>query len=516
MEALEVFFNQVDSNGKFDCTQRDRVKSLYKTHHDVIKHIFLNGIDKKSFRKFVRNVHQSGPIAVDLCQNISNKTLVKLTSKKYKLSTAPYLKKYVMPTIDHACATNNDATNNDATNNDATNNDATNNDATNNDATNNDATNNDATNNDATNNDATNNDATNNDATNNDATNNDATNNDATNNDATNLNNYYHMHMHHHGTTVIKTIPHDIPLLQQDIAILKQLLVAGVDYMDAFVANASMIDKAAGLIKQYVNARLVDAPDIFEKSFDYTFDKLLLEFKSDNVGFVVDAVAHELQHVVKIIQHKFDIHYETSLIDHLNSHVYPTPLQYTIDPPNVLSLQFPCEQRVYHENEPGGSRPNDKDALDGLYVNLLNNHIIHRHFNQSTVALMGMMAFYNHDGLVKIKSSEKSAITEAISVIKSIISSRPNGNAFLLHAFQLTQVVYLMGLMMDGDIQYKLYHYCTVLTLYRKKFKAPSDGPMVLNDLKHIIHDFRFRYMDGIMIRHNVLDGVVEYIELMS
>ena len=46
--------------------------------------------------------------------------------------------------------------------------------------------------------------------------------------------------------------------------------------MDAFVANASMIDKAAGLIKQHVNARLVGAHDVFEKSFDYTFDKLLL------------------------------------------------------------------------------------------------------------------------------------------------------------------------------------------------------------------------------------------------
>lgn len=47
-------------------------------------------------------------------------------------------------------------------------------------------------------------------------------------------------------------------------------------YMDAIVANASMIDKAAGLIKQHVNARLVGAHDVFEKSFDYTFDKLLL------------------------------------------------------------------------------------------------------------------------------------------------------------------------------------------------------------------------------------------------
>lgn len=65
---------------------------------------------------------------------------------------------------------------------------------------------------------------------------------------------------------------------------------------------------------------------MFEKSFDYTFDKLLLEFKSERGEFIVGAVAHELHHVVKTIQHKFVIHYESSLIDQLHSHVYPTPI----------------------------------------------------------------------------------------------------------------------------------------------------------------------------------------------
>lgn len=89
----------------------------------------------------------------------------------------------------------------------------------------------------------------------------------------------------------------------------------------------------------------------------HLINSCLLEFKSERGEFIVGAVDHELHHVVKTIQHKFDIHYESSLIDQLHSHVYPTPIQYIIGPRNVLSLQFPFEQREDHENEPLLSRP---------------------------------------------------------------------------------------------------------------------------------------------------------------
>lgn len=414
-----------------------RLKSLHEHHREVVEGIAKHGIDKKSFHALCESVHKSGPIFTQLVQRVSDKTALKLLSKKYKLSLTHYIKKYTIPTLVHST------------------------------------------------------------------------------DPCMYQNNYYTICRH--GQALVKTIPHDILSLRQDIEMLKCLVALLMEQLDMLVANASLgsinIDAivltVSNLIKQRVNLSKLD---IFEVSFDCTFDRIIQDMMPDCIDDKIDAIVGEFKHIVKTIQQRIDLQHECAMIDCLYQHrVYttttsPQVLRSTI---SSLELQFPTTSLTTDSSIVA----NHRTACQTLFFALLNANIIHRSFASSLVLCNATVMFYNHDGLCMIKSRETTTIVEAIKVLGLIVTATRDqhaNNDFLLQAFQFTQLVYLLGLVVDGTLEYKLKQYCTIVRLYRKKLK----GPVTFQMVQSILSDIKHRFIDGVSLNHNVLRGVTEYVGL--
>lgn len=422
-----------------------RLKSLHEQHHGVGEYIAINGITKKSFRAVCGAVHDAGPIFTQLAQYASGKAVLKLLSKKYKLSLTHYIKKYVIPTLDHATEP------------------------------------------------------------------------------CIYQNNYYAIYQpNQQGNVLVKTIPHDISLLQQDIELLKCLVTILVEHLDLLIANAirsstnmeTLINTTSKLIKQRVNLSKLD---VFEVSFDCTFDKIIQDMMpvgndTSKIDHKIDAIVQEFKYLMKTIQQRIDLQHECDMINFLYQHNIYTTNNFPIvsrHSDSSLELQFPKPSIQFD----GSLVSNNRTACHKLFFALLNTNTIHRSFTTSLALCNATVMFYNHDGLTKIKSIDTSTIIEAIQVLGLIVTATRDqhaNNDHLLQAFQFTQLLYLLGLIVDGTLEYKIDKYCTFIRLYRNKLKAP----LTLQSVQSILSDVKHRFMDGMSLNHNVLHGLTEYVEL--